>query len=140
MTRHTKLNLPCILQLPLANVCFSLFLRKVQELKIPPMVKRTGSISRQNKEDGRPCHGNKVKRQKDDELNDLSDREWRVLRFLGRLSESFHRRIPIWIDDSGIVDKLFVALCEEYRIEDVDQCLIDEECLEESSNEGSTLS
>lgn len=138
--QHIRLNLPCILKLPLANILLPLLFRKIQEFKISPVVKRARSITGQNKEERRSCHRDNVEWKKEDKFDYLSEGEWRVLRPSRGFTKSFYWRVSIWIYDSIFGNEFFVALAQEDCIEDVDQGFVNEERFEKCSNNRSTLS
>lgn len=55
-------NSRCILKLPLANPLLPLLFRNVQQLKVPPMVKRPSTITRQQQKHRHTRNRNQVQR------------------------------------------------------------------------------
>lgn len=93
-------------------------------------MKRPCSISRQDEEHRRPRYRDKVQREQDNKLDNLSQGKWRIHCADNRLAESFDRVIPFQVQNPRPSDELFMALVYHNGIEDINQRLIDEESFE----------
>lgn len=103
---------PCIPQAPLSYECSLLFLWELSELEVTPMVQRSCPITSQDQEQRSTRNRYEIDWKQDNELGNLSKREWRVNSRLFRLPKSLDWIITILVQYSCVSNKLLESLIE----------------------------
>jgi hypothetical protein len=142
MEKHDVLEaLPCISAPSPPHKFISLLPIEIQKLEISPVCQRTRSVTGADQKCGHANNGNEIKRKKQNELDNLAEGKRSIDRGLGGFTQPFQRvAVTFFGNRAESRNQVGTTLFHEDGVEDVDLCLVDEECFEQDGDDGGTFS
>src|SRR5215471_9600236 len=98
-------------------------------------MKRASPIPCQDQKHGSSCHGNKIEWKQKNKLHNLPQGKRRVDGAHSWFPQRLHRVGTIWMQSPRRTEQFLLPSIQEYGIEDIDQRLVHEECLEEQPHD-----